>query len=1531
MRKTISIISIILMFISTKVLAWNVTGAYYLYDSPNGNIVQPGEILWFEGAFTALGEVAQCSVQFNFTVMEPGGGLEGYTDGYFYAPVTGHVEYLDIAAPTSPGVYDYRVDGLMFDCDGFEVHSDYDWVTVTVEDTSAGDCDVSELGIPDWDFYNIMQDESFCEELEIHNSGEFDCYITNVRVQTVSGSVNINWSDDTYSPNFTLGETDSNWVGPFCGVATEAGAADVDVYVKIDGGSEVYIDWIYFNVDSNCTPNWSCSVWSSCANCFRTRTCNDLNNCGVNDGKPAEIEGCTNCTDECFLFDNHCDGNVAYDCVLDEYNCCYKKQNQQTCLGACENGECVSDPTCEYTDCHNNDLWCFNASNQPDHMVEECGNASSSGPVSGQYCSSESGHLVKLNSYSVRCCENNSCGWCFQYNYEQVHVECEWGCDQDTDQCLGCTPDWDCSPTEDCQPDGTQQFECIDTVCGQPSYFDEQACQYCDISICSLNDKYCDLNLLLECVELPGSCNTAWNMTDCGTDSEYLGMNYCLDNNVVFDIIKLNKGCADASCYEYEEVLSIEILQLCEGSIEYSAAYCEGINIVQEVETISAICDVNTVSCVFDSDISQQIIEGCICGCEQGSCLACQYDTCATLQCDYQTNSVWCYDSNGIVYEQYQQCDQGFICLADENNENAECVEEYVPPIPEECEFLSAWWSKIEVIDGERVELIVLNNGYCDGEVISFVIYEEDWWILPDDFQLAYPFVTVNSTTTVVEWQAVFMKDAANPFQSCEGPVCIYEPEYYFEVHHVDSVVLDTNDTISWLKVSPYYAGLSLQEFVSKMIEELENEQDAEDSIVYLDCLSSEETITYRCEEMFEKANVIADEEEIKEVWEWLSEWWDKGWEFFDPGFQFISAISCASCSHPDNIGAFILDFNLSDVLDGGITDEDFIYPGALWGPDACEICVEWLLAFMDNPQIALGTLFFGIAKTVGAQGIKKMASKYGITQFVAKIDRKGLGAKMSYIFGEEVFERRHAYFKVGNNLKKSSRLYKNPIWIKQGGEEFIYFNAINNGPFHGFKWVSELNEEFFLALFKANKVQPVYEKVRVLGANVAGTYFDDLKILLREVDIPAPYGAYMYDYNKIKLGVNIPEGYYGLLVTKEEIFIVALEHEMGHFLQARGLIHKGFQIETYDGKNPVIEYFNDLFMMDQTTTGDAYSNIVKGKLDKVIDFDSNPPSGIVKDGKWWADTYMYDKAESKLERHQLEAIYNWANKLDHNQAKEFVENAIKQNYGDDAFDAFVTDASDLKQAAEIFNSEFLLPSQPSIEFIEVVEQFQVNHWDLVNWDGEYDHGHVDIGGFNTEDDYDRVFARKCDGNTVKWFDEAENAYYGVAQRCGNNEVCIDDQCQIDEQVNDDHNFIISILPEQPFAGEEAMLWPYALNDHCFQDVVCDFIRFRKEAQDNGQCFDIRYYFTIDEIGTYTVSCIATFDDGVELTKYETFEVVPMFEHDDPTSLPANAEDDFEIQRVGGNMCQAGGGYPTVFWLAIFVLWIISRRKKIKI
>ncbi|RPI60641.1 MAG: LamG domain-containing protein, partial [Ignavibacteriales bacterium] len=74
---------------------------------------------------------------------------------------------------------------------------------------------------------------------------------------------------------------------------------DVVLYLSVSDDSQT------------CIPNWQCTSWSVCINNQQTRTCTDSNNCGTNDGKPLEIQGCSVlevCDNLVSLY--HLDGNA---------------------------------------------------------------------------------------------------------------------------------------------------------------------------------------------------------------------------------------------------------------------------------------------------------------------------------------------------------------------------------------------------------------------------------------------------------------------------------------------------------------------------------------------------------------------------------------------------------------------------------------------------------------------------------------------------------------------------------------------------------------------------------------------------------------------------------------------------------------------------------------------------------------------------------------------------------------------------------------------------------------------------------------------------------------------------------------------------------------------------------------------------------------------------------------------------------------------------------------------------------------------
>lgn len=50
---------------------------------------------------------------------------------------------------------------------------------------------------------------------------------------------------------------------------------------------------------SACNPNWQCGSWGACSNGQQTKTCTDLNGCGVTTGKPVENQSCLLSAKDC--------------------------------------------------------------------------------------------------------------------------------------------------------------------------------------------------------------------------------------------------------------------------------------------------------------------------------------------------------------------------------------------------------------------------------------------------------------------------------------------------------------------------------------------------------------------------------------------------------------------------------------------------------------------------------------------------------------------------------------------------------------------------------------------------------------------------------------------------------------------------------------------------------------------------------------------------------------------------------------------------------------------------------------------------------------------------------------------------------------------------------------------------------------------------------------------------------------------------------------------------------------------------------
>ena len=103
------------------------------------------------------------------------------------------------------------------------------------------------------------------------------------------------------------------------------------------------------------------------------------------------------------------------------------------------------------------------------------------------------------------------------------------------------------------------------------------------------------------------------------------------------------------------------------------------------------------------------------------------------------------YEYQWVNYD----CSSGQVCVG-----SGECVDN--------CRFTNAYWSQSSVEEGTNVEMIVEGTN-CDGKSITFEIYEDDFWPLPDASVTSF-VVNSLSSTWITEW----MDDISG------------DPEYYF-------------------------------------------------------------------------------------------------------------------------------------------------------------------------------------------------------------------------------------------------------------------------------------------------------------------------------------------------------------------------------------------------------------------------------------------------------------------------------------------------------------------------------------------------------------------------------------------------------------------------------------------------------------------------------------------------------------------------------------------------------------------------------
>jgi len=128
-----------------------------------------------------------------------------------------------------------------------------------------------------------------------------------------------------------------------------------------------------------CSPNWQCSVWSSCVDELQTRECIDLNSCGSESNRPSEQQECEvicNPNWQCSGWTSCSNGRETRGCV--DINSCGVEENKPSELQECglicvENWECAGWAECvngvQTRNC--NDLnSCGSESNRPSEQQE---------------------------------------------------------------------------------------------------------------------------------------------------------------------------------------------------------------------------------------------------------------------------------------------------------------------------------------------------------------------------------------------------------------------------------------------------------------------------------------------------------------------------------------------------------------------------------------------------------------------------------------------------------------------------------------------------------------------------------------------------------------------------------------------------------------------------------------------------------------------------------------------------------------------------------------------------------------------------------------------------------------------------------------------------------------------------------------------------------------------------------------------------------------------------------------------------------
>ncbi|NQT49710.1 hypothetical protein HQ571_03390 [Candidatus Kuenenbacteria bacterium] len=1116
--------------------------------------------------------------------------------------------------------------------------------------------------------------------------------------------------------------------------------------------------------NNDCFPSGE----KECINSISIQTCGnyDADSCyewGAPQSCQCFNDACQSCSDQCDSGDTGCSANNSskWTCVKNQSDGCWDKSYTSCSAGkTCSNGNCITDCTNQCTAQQSlNSPYC-----EGNYLKTCTVGADGCYDESGQSCQYGCNDLFDICNAEPPC--DNECfpsgkkecisgvaiQTCGDYNDDGCY---EWGnpqsCNCFEDECQSCYDQCD-SGEIGCSPDLQSKWTCVQSQidgCWDKSY-----------SVCSVN-KLCS----------NGDC-----VTSCAPMKDHKS---CTGNTLVW------KNSCNVTTETIQDCTTMPTI--CNDSYDglWSAGFCSSEDLV----------------CYYGDDTL------CECGCEDDTCIApcCDSDcTNGSKGCLNQSMKWVCvYNSDTTCYEQtivpcpeFHLCQSGeCVCLENwacgdwsscvngvktrECWDNNNCGTVSTKPADSTtcdsaCEFLSAYWKAPIATDGEFAELQVDNNGNCVGETIGIEVWEKDWWILKDDFQIDYTWSVTSNLTTAL-WNAVYEHEMADIFGPCEGPSCLFVPEYYVKIYHNNELVLNTEDN-ELLEVHPFYADLTMQEFFDEIQAKMQEEYELEQEFAYYKCLNSQGTITSFCREMLETANVKPMTEDITEAWQKMCIWFKKGLDFFDPGYLIIAAISCGSCQSAENIGRIILEpTSWTDIFAGGFDSQDFSYPSGLVGPEACGICFDGLMSFLDNPYVMIASLAYGLGKTALGVGVKKTTQAAGVTVFEYTLDDFGRGAKYVYSSADDQMIGQLMFLSDdAGNMLFSQALYKNPIFIYEGGKEFVIFNAMRSGPIVEVTSLSKSSKQFFAEVFQSAKFQGAYDNAEMLMQSVNPSKFQSLKIKVKDFLHGKPYGSAHPNVKLVQVNTNLNSNYYGYFAANDDIFVMVLEHEFGHYIQFYGLKRKGYligeiaAIEEGANVNYALEYFDDIFMAKKSYSPSSYKQVIEGKLQKDIWDNSDLLPEMI-------ESYKHSVQHGLNHRHHLRAVYNYADEVGDTQLKQLIEINLNNHYPGH-LPTFQQKAAELQQAAYTFADELVNgATTPSNTFDQIVTKYKLNYWGTI---AECAEGScpVSIDGGSLSDP--NVYKYQCKNENELWlYDITNSEYIEQVQVCGNMETCANGEC----------------------------------------------------------------------------------------------------------------------------------------------------------